>query len=1138
MKYVCLSAQLLFLIPALVFAQDNAQISGFVRDGTGSVVPQSTITVKNEGNSVQRQTTTNEAGYYVVSTLPPGYYTVVVEAKGFKRFQKSQNKLDPNIPTTIDAQLEVGAVTETVDVVASVVKVQSETATVGKLIESSQIANMQLNGRNPLFLALLKPGVRGGSLQAFNFGLSSGGFSINGSRPEHNLITVDGAISTRTRANDSSIGVTDVETVQEMQILTANYTAEYGRSGGGQIRIVTKSGTRKFHGDLYDYFRNSALNGNTWARNRTPGRPDISGTPEAFRYNQFGYLINGPVLMPGQWNKDRNKLFFSFGQEWVRFRRSLTAINTVPSTAMRQGDFSELLNAANPYYGRVRVINDPATGGPFPGNIIPRNRLSRNGAAFLNAYPAVVPGFLQGRNNYIATRPQPENQRKETLSVDWNASEKHQVRFRHLNYNFEQIGAFRTDTDRAPASLVRPNKTFSLNYVWTLSPTLVNELLLTTSYDRVWISVVTEGDRYRRSLYGIDYPYLFPERKEIFDKIPTIDVANFVSVDGGPYPASTLGPIYVASNNVSKVYGTHTLRAGILFERAGENDFDQINVQGVPGGTNNQNGRFVFDDTRSGSATTGLAVANAALGMFTTYSEIGDRSFTPYRSHMYEWFVQDSWKATPKLRLEMGLRHSIFQPFYSLWRNMAVFDPRLYDPTKAAVQDPATGFVFSGDRYNGVVIPGDKWPESAKGRIALAADRDFDRLFRGVRKEFAPTHYKNFQPRLGMAYEIKPGSVIRAGVGRFFNRQLVGGSVFLGGNPPLQPMVSISNGLADNPGGGRPSFFPLNMTTRDPVFKDPSAYTWNVTVERAVGFQSTIEISYVGRRGLWMERERNINQLAPGTVQANRGVNPDVLRPYKGFGPIRMGENAASSIYHGLQLGWNRRFTKGLSYGVAYTYASSKDNASNYRDLLPNNFDDKKFWGPSNFDTRHVMVLNFIYEVPLFRDTQRLSGKLLGGWQFTGVSQFQSGTPFTVSTGDDFAGVGVGSGNQYWNISGNSNLPRGDRKFSEGATDQNFWFAARNADGTSIFRAPAAGTFGNQTRNTLYQPGFQNWNLALFKNFPFKEHHRVQFRLEAYNWPNHPNFGNADTNPLSGTFGKVTGKASERQLQLSLRYSF
>jgi hypothetical protein len=274
----------------------------------------------------------------VVSNLPPGSYTVTVEATGFKKFMRSQNRLEPNLPRTVDVTLEVGAVTETVEVTASVAAVQADTATVGRLVESSVIQNMMLNGRNPIWLALLKAGVRSGSsLASFSFGLTTAGLSINGGRTQDFVMNFDGAVAVRTRANGTSIGVADVDTVQEIQILTANYNAEYGRSAAGQIRLVTKSGTREFHGSLYEYFRNRELNANTWALNR-------AGSPRpAHKYNQFGYIFSGPVFIPNTWNTDRNKLFFLWSQEWVRFRQESTSIITVPSLAMRRGDFSELL---------------------------------------------------------------------------------------------------------------------------------------------------------------------------------------------------------------------------------------------------------------------------------------------------------------------------------------------------------------------------------------------------------------------------------------------------------------------------------------------------------------------------------------------------------------------------------------------------------------------------------------------------------------------------------------------------------------------------------------------------------------------------------------------------------------------------
>ena len=279
--------------------------------------------------------------------------------------------------------------------------------------------------------------------------------------------------------------------------------------------------------------------------------------------------------------------------------------------------------------------------------------------------------------------------------------------------------------------------------------------------------------------------------------------------------------------------------------------------------------------------------------------------------------------------------------------------------------------------------------------------------------------------------------------------------------------------------------------------------------------------------------------MLPGTIQANPGINADFLRPYKGFGTIRSTNNEANSTYNGFQVGVNRRYSKGLLFGLAYTLSKSYDDGSAQRDVIPNAFDAHNLWGPSTFDTRHVAVINVVYDLPIFRNRTNLVGKTLGGWQISAVTQFQTGTPGTVATGDDFAGVGPGSGSQIWNVNGNPTLDNGKKAFSYANSDSNYWFATTNADGSPIFTRPAAGTFTTQrNRDIIYSPGFQNWNMALLKSFYVTEKQSVQFRFEAFNWSNHPNWNGADFNPTSATFGRVTGKGSERNLQLNLRYSF
>jgi hypothetical protein len=1158
-----------FLLAASVigFAQsDNSQVSGFVKDQSGAVVAGAKITVKHETREFERTTTTNSEGYYVVPNLPPGLYTITAEANGFKLYRASGKKLDPNIASSVDVSLETGQLTETVNITASTAAVQTETSTVGKLVEGKQIELLQLNGRNPLFLASLKPGVSSGnSLSRFSFGLDSGGFNVNGARGQDTLITYDGAVGIRTRSNGTSVGVADLDATQEIQILAANYSAEYGRSAGGQIRIVTRSGTKDFHGNFYEYIRNSAFNANDWGRNRnTPANQPCDNPafekashcrPNPYRYNQFGYNLSGPVIIPGTgFNKDRNKLFWLWGQEWIRFRQGANSTSRVPTLKMRQGDFSELLTA-NPFFSTPQFIRDPLKTGAcnaadqtacFPGNIIPANRVSANGLGLLRAYPEPIPGFVaSGGNNYFIERPATTDQRKDTLSLDFIPNERHSIKFRMALYHFLENSGLFGSFDRAPRIFDRPNQTASIGWTWSLSPTWISEVLVAGSRDQVFIGVDTTNGAFRRGQYGINYPYIFPDRKEIPEKIPTININSFATVDGGPYPAQSTGPIYQINNNWTNIRGSHTIKFGGYFERAGQNDFDQINVSNIiPGSTNNQNGRFEFINSTPGG--TGLAIANAALGVFDSYGEIGARSFTPYRGHMFEWFIQDSWKATPKLRLEFGLRHTIIQPYYSLWRNMVIFDPTYYDPSIAVTQNPGNGYIIGGDlrsRYNGLLIPGDSWPPSAAGRVPLVNDPNFSFLFRGEPKQYSDINYDNFQPRVGFAYAFNDKNVLRAGAGRFLTRLGVSDSVFLGGNPPLQPTVSVSAGSVDNPGGTGGNAFPLVVTTQERKFRMPEAWTWNVMFEREIGYNTTVEVGYVGRRGLHGQRERNLNQPVAGTrfLAANAGKNIDVLRPFKGYGAIRITGNEANSIYHGFQVGANRRFSNGFLFGVAYTLSKSDDNGSAQRDVIPNAYDASPLWSPSDFDRRHVLVVNAAYVLPIFRDKSKFTGKVFGGWTLSGVSQWQSGTPFSISFGDDDAGVGPGSGSQLAIVNGDPKLSGGDRAFASNNSDPAFWFRTTNG-GSPIFSRPPQGTFNNsRVRNLLYRPGLQSHNIGLFKDFSITERHRITFRAEAFNWPNHPNWNTPDTNPRNATFGKVTAKgdfAPARQLQFALRYQF
>ncbi len=1141
-------ALMAILAAVLAFAQsDLGSISGFVKDPSGSTVPNAKVTVKNQ-SGLERQATTNESGYYIITNIPSGSYSVSVEAAGFKKFDSADNKLNPSSTLAVDAQLAVGAATETVEVTASAATLQTESASVQSDVTRKQIDSLELNGRNPIFMANLVPGTRGGNLSGLSFNFSQGPSNINGARTPESLITYDGAPAVRTRSNGTSLGSADVDSTQEIQILTSNYNAEYGRSSGGQIRIITKTGTQDFHGAAYDYVRNTVFNANTWGRNHTAGQNFAA----PITYNQFGYNIGGPAYIPHKFNSDKSKIFWYWGQEWVRYRYTDTNSMTVPSLAMRTGNFSELLNPSNFYYGKPVVIHDPS-GNPYPNNIIPQAQLSPNGLGILKAWPTPnLASPINGNQNWYMALRHPQNQRKDTLSADFNLTDKQRLQFRRMNYAFFEYQPLDGGTNETPKYFNRPNQTNSLSYVWTVSANKVNELLATFSLDDVYIPV-DQANFLDRTTVGINYPYIFPQGKLIPTRIPTVNMTGISGLSGGPYPSHSAGPIYDLSDSFTWIKGSHTLKFGFLYEKSGENDNDEINVSACPTCTNNQNGQFSFTDTRAGG--TGNAIANAALGLFDTYSELGQRAYTIFRGSMVEGFAQDSWKVSQKLHLDLGARYSVIVPYHALWGNMAVFDPTFYNPATAVHVDPKTDQVIigAGDKYNGMVIPGTAWPSSAAGRFPEASNQSLNYLFRGVNDHYSDIQWNDIQPRVGLAYSITGKDVIRAGIGRFMTRLGVSDSIFLGGNPPFQPTANVSLGSADNPGGVSANAFPLTVTTQSKAFKNPEAWAWNATYERQVRGNSMLSVGYVARRGLHLQRESDINQptlaaLAPyrdanGNLPSNLPGLLDSLRPYQGYNSIRETDNIASSMYNSLQVSWNTRNTHGLTFGVAYTLSKSMDNGSNQRDIIPNTYDASNLWGYSEFDARHVFVANYVYQLPFFKNQNNLTGKLLGGWQLSGITQYQTGTPCNVGVSNDYAGVGqdgsiCGLG-QFWNMNGTPSIVGGFA--ANGVNDPNLWFTTTNPDGSPIYTKPATGTFVTQKgiRDIIHSPGFANWNMGLFKTFAVNERSGFQFRAEAFDVFNHPNLGGANFNPTSSTFGKVTGKTGDvRNMQLSLRFFF
>lgn len=1121
---------------------DTSSLSGTVTDPGGAVVPNAKVIAQNDATGQSRTVTTNNVGAYTITNLASGNYTVTVEAQGFETAVQKGTHLDPSIGARTDVALKSGNTTTTVTVQADANRLQTESASVGQLVTSEQVKSIQLNGRNPMYLSQLEPGVtRNAPMSSFNFSLDNTLY-VNGSRSEENILAWDGAPMVRTRSNNNSVGVADVDSTSQVQVLTTGYQSEYGRTSGGQVRVIPKSGTANYHGGVYEYLRNSFFDANTWIRKNNTTDPSQADHPAPFRYNQFGWNLNGPVYIPGHFNVSKTKLFFLVGQEYVRYRDSQTPTQLVPTALMRQGNFSELLGP-NIFYSKPVQIVNPKTGQPYPNNVIPAGDLSPNGLALLNAYP--LPNASAPSYNWEAALPNPQNQRKDTLVLDYNPAEAHHLRLSILSYHLDYVtnaGNF----NRTPENWHWPNQTAALHYTWTISPTMVNEASVTGTADHITISYdSTQGELYNRNLYGIDYPYLYPASEKLIpNKIPTINLANFGTLDGGPYPSHSGGPIIDVSDNLTKVWGNHTLKFGGLWEYSGENNFDQISVSSTtPGSTNNQNGQFRFTDTRLGYPSSGAAVANAALGLFDTYGEIGTKSYTLFRGHMYEGFAQDTWRVKPNMVVEYGARYSVMRPYYAPWGNQSFFDPAAWNPAEAPTIDPVTGIAVGGNLYNGVVIPGSHFPSAAQGHVPADILANPQATFTGRNKGYSNTIWTDIQPRVGITYQVRPNTVIRAGGGRYTQRLGISDQVQLGGNAPFQPTTFVTDGNVDNPGGSTGGVLPrlpLSMTTQPYNFPNPNAWAWNAAIEQDIPSFATFTLAYVGRRGLHLQQLEQLNQLQPGTIQANPDVKQvDALRPYRGLSSILQIDNAGSSIYHSMQVNLKRRLSHGLLFGVAYTWSKSMDYGSDQSYQLPDYYNPSINYGPSDFDIRNSLVVNYVWDIPYGKDLgNRFARGTLGNWQLSGTTQAQTGEPFSVTNGTDFAGVGAGAGSQLWPATGH---PHVSKQFGTSG----HWFDP------TVFVQPTAGTLAPRgSRNLIYAPGFQSWNAALQKNFhviPGHDNHVLTFRAEAFNFTNHPNWDTpsndgAANNPTSGSFGQITSKgqtyASDRQLQFSLRYAF
>jgi hypothetical protein len=588
------------------------------------------------------------------------------------------------------------------------------------------------------------------------------------------------------------------------------------------------------------------------------------------------------------------------------------------------------------------------------------------------------------------------------------------------------------------------------------------------------------------------YPLKNLNLDKILDRAPNLTLVNYASMSIGA-PWSNSQSIFSFKDNLTWIRGNHTLKWGVDY--AYEKKFEPADT--------NVFGAFAFD-----GRFTGDAFADLLLGRAASYTESTAVSFNDNRRHSFEAFIDDSWRASQRLTLNLGVRYSYFPPASEATGRHRSFWPTAYDPARAVTVTPQGQVVKdSGDRLNGIVDPKDWWDYPAW----------------------------NFAPRLGFSYDLfgTGRTALRGGYGIFRSREILGAFILMASNPPFQQVLEFFNTTFATPGGGDTRLFDLvvNLSSIDPNQKIPYTQQWNLNIQHGIARGLVLEVAYSGSRGLHMMRSRDINQ-GPLSAQAAAGqVSANYLRPYKGWGLISHREQSYTSNYHGLQMGLNRNFAQGLGVKVAYTWSKAIDNADfaggiyGVSPYYPNDTDPNGQRGPANFDATHRFVTSYIYEIPWLRERRDPLGWVFGGWILSGLTTFQTGLPYTPAAGRDRAGIGYATG-QRPVVSGNPNLDSGDRTLTR-------WFD------TSVFSNPAAGTLPATGRNFMRLPGIDNWDLSIAKKFVFHENTSLNVSLESFNVWNHTQFAAVGSNfAAPSSFGRITSARSPRSMQLGLRFSF
>ncbi len=1115
---------LLLLLSACIIAQEiYATLTGSVSDPTGAVVPGASVTVhNNDTNTDVRTVTTDASGNYTVTNLPAGNYTVTVKSSGFKAYSAGSVILHVAEKRSLPVELQTGQITETVNVTETTVPVQTATAAQMGTITGTQVRELQLNNRNFEQLVTLQPGVASALPDVVGFGLSnSTTISVNGARSTSNNWTVDGADINDSGSNGTLLNVPSVDAIQEFTLGRSNYDAQYGRSGGGQVLVATKSGTSQFHGDAYEFDRNDIFNANDFFSN-TVGRKK-----PPLRYNDFGFTIGGPVFIPKLYKQSESKTFFFVSEEWRKTGNPTTTIATVPTAAQLAGTFAGTqLNAASAPAGCVTYIAATNTSQINP------SCFSRNAQTYIANVYSKFAGNAANGTQYITNFVNKQNYRQDLVRLDQNITDKIHLfgRFIQDVVPTTEVGGLFAGSPLPGISSTAtnaPGKNVVANVSWTISPTVVNEASFNYSWGAINSNItgIINSPAFLGALSG-GLPYSDP-----YGRIPGVGgsgVFTGVSIPSAPYFERNIDKnVY---DNFSKTAGNHTIRAGISVQWMTKTE----------NGPNPTNGSFTFRN-----AFGNPAFANFLLGDATQFTQ-SSRDIIPHLNYLnFEAYAQDDWKVTPKFTLNLGLRYSYFPSPGDSNNVLNNFDPLLYSAAAAPLVDRATGNFVAGQAVtpanyvNGLIFPTGNACANAQ-KIAAVGCSPYGSTVN-------PNSNYNFGPRFGFAWDPYGNgkTAIRGGYGVYYDRTLNGiweQNAF--GDPPLVQSVQIINPNFDNPTSGTTAarLGPINLTaTGTPTFKVPSYQDFNFSIEQQILQNTVLQVAYVGTLGRHLLGDLDINQVPLAVRAANPTASVNALRPYLGYAEITTRAPLFNSNYNSLQVSLNRRVANGLTLGIAYTW--SKNLANNPSDRGSGIYDTYNFrqdYGPPSINTPHIFIANYVYDLPFFKDQRGVVGHLLGGWEISGITRVQSGSSLTITQSNDPfnasdwsnapgtypGGIGI---DLAPSVSPRPSLVPGASLTGAGNRFQ--WF------NTAAF-TNAIGQFGNAGRGLLLGPGLQNWDMSGIRNFKIGERFSLQFRGELFNIFNHTNFSSVGTSLNNANFGQLLSAHNPRVVQLGLKLYF